>query len=131
VIPAAEWARFGHGLIPDARRVLDDPAEVAVLNVVGHGPSGEYYVQWHGEEGSAFYLEAASGYYGDWSLTRDQQQMLTRLGWSPPGEGWGEADVWNWSRLFSAPVSLYEVIRLTVATLRDVYGAHPDFISVS
>lgn len=125
--PAVEWARFGHGLIRRAEGILDDPSAVAILEVLGTG----WYVQWHGEDDRSFYLEAASGAYAGGALSRAQQSALSRLGWEAPGEGWGEGDVWNWSRLFLAPVSIYEVVRLTVTTLKDVYGAHPAAITVS
>jgi hypothetical protein len=55
---------------------------------------------------------------------------LQRLDWAAPLQGWGKEDVLNWSRLFEPPVSLYEVVRLTVSTLREVYLAHPDDISI-
>lgn len=123
---ARDWARFGHSLIHTAERMLSDPASTAVLDVVGT----DWYVQWHGEDDAALYLEAASGLYIDRPLARTQQHALAQLGWDAPGQGWGKDAVLNWSRLFTAPVSLYEVVRLTVATMRDVYGATPESVNV-
>jgi hypothetical protein len=120
-LKAREWGRFGHSLVHIAERMLVDPTATAVFNVLGTS----WYVQWHGEHDAALYLEAASGLYNDRPLDKAQQDTLAHLGWDAPGEGWGKDSVLNWSRLFTPPVSLYDAVRLTVATLRDVFAATP------
>lgn len=121
-----EWARIGHDLGRRAVAVHSDSAAAAIFEVAGT----ERYVQWHGEHGEAFYLEASSGLYVGPELDPWQQTSLINLGWARPREGWGKDHVLNWSRYYEAPVSLYDVVRLTVATLRDVFGAQPDTVVV-
>ncbi len=116
------WARLAHELGRSFRYVSTEPDEFLIIDV----PDPEDgYLQWHYEPGGGFYAEAASGFYSDVWRSPAQQECLRALGWAPPGEGWGAADVQNWSRHWTAPVNPYDVVLLTVRTLRDVFGADP------
>jgi hypothetical protein len=126
VASAQEWARIGHSLAHRAAAVRSGHDAICVINV---GDSTRY-VQWHAEDGEAIYLEAASGLYSGDELSPQQQRILQQLGWDAPGQGWGKDQVLNWSRLFESPVDLYQVVRMTVATLRDVFGAEPQSLCV-
>jgi len=120
------WARLGHRLGRTAAAMLDDPTSFRVFDF----PRSSHYVQWHGEHGREFYAEASSGAYGVGAISAEQDAQLAALGWDPPWQGWGGDDVLNYSRHWTAPVPVYEVVRLTLITLRDVYGARAADISI-
>ena len=117
-----DWAGVAHRLAERLRPMLDDPSSVLVVDVA----ETDHYVQWHGEDGRALYGEASSGVYADAPMPEAEARKLVALGWERPYEGWGGDDVANFSRLFTAPVSLYVVVALTCRMLSEVYSARPE-----
>ncbi|HWH27862.1 MAG TPA: hypothetical protein VNU26_02680 [Mycobacteriales bacterium] len=120
-----DWAAVAHRLAHRAEALLQDPTGALVISIDG----SEHYVQWHGEDRRDLYCESSSGLYGGTSLPEARARQLVALGWDRPYEGWGGQDVANFSRLFTAPVRVYDVVRLTCRTLAEVYGALPDDVS--
>jgi len=119
------WARIGHRLGRDASLLVGDPAASSIFESPGRGDEYARYVQWHGEPDDAFYAEASSGLYDDVIAPAAESAALRHLGWTPPRAGLLGPDALNWSRGWTAPVDLYAVVRLTVATLRDVFRFDP------
>ena len=117
-----EWAAVAHHLRDAAAALLDDPDGTLVISAGG----SDHYVQWHGEDGRALYGEASSGMYGGQPLPEARARQLVALGWARPYEGWGGAAVANFSRLFQAPVPLYEVVLMTCRSFAEVYGVLPE-----
>ncbi|MGH8793274.1 MAG: TY-Chap domain-containing protein [Stackebrandtia sp.] len=112
-----EWGDVARELAERAGRVAGDPEAILIVEIA----DSDAYTQWLGMAGGSLHCEASS------QTTEEQNRQLAELGWRPPVKRGPDPTV-NWNRGWVAPVDAAEVARLTVHTLRLVYGAQPSQI---